>query len=147
MDKKLVSESMIRRLERFREGLKILKEISEISLDEYLSDLKLQSIAERNLQVCIEAIIDISNTIIAKKGFRIPKSYKDTIKVLEDNEVIQKELSDMLIQLVGLRNLIVHMYADIKSEIIHENLPEIISTLKQAMGVLLDYCKQHNIDP
>jgi len=143
----LVSESMIRRLERFREGLKILKEISEISLDEYLSDLKLQSIAERNLQICIETIIDISNTIIARKSFRIPKSYKDTIKVLEENGVIRKEMSDELIRLVGLRNIIVHMYADIKSEIIYENLLDIISTLKRAMGVLLDYCEKHGIDP
>mgnify|MGYP003876823973 CR=1 FL=1 len=147
MDKELVSESMIRRLERFREGLKILKEISEISLDEYLSDLKLQSIAERNLQICIETIIDISNTIIARKSFRIPKSYKDTIKVLEENGVIRKEMSDELIRLVGLRNIIVHMYADIKSEIIYENLLDIISTLKRAMGVLLDYCEKHGIDP
>jgi len=138
---------MIRRLERFREGLKILKEISEISLDEYLSDLKLQSIAERNLQICIETIIDISNTIIARKSFRIPKSYKDTIKVLEENGVIRKEMSDELIRLVGLRNIIVHMYADIKSEIIYENLLDIISTLKRAMGVLLDYCEKHGIDP
>lgn len=143
----MVSESMIRRLERFREGLKILKEISEISLDEYLSDLKLQSIAERNLQICIETIIDISNTIIARKSFRIPKSYKDTIKVLEENGVIRKEMSDELIRLVGLRNIIVHMYADIKSEIIYENLLDIISTLKRAMGVLLDYCEKHGIDP
>ena len=39
------------------------------------------------------------------------------------------------------------MYADIKSEIIHENLREIINVLKEALKTLLKYCEKNKIDP
>ncbi len=119
----MVSESTLRRIERFRRGLELLEEISKVDIDEYIRDLKLQSIAERNLQVCIETIVDLSNIIISKRGFRIPSSYRDTIKVLRENEVLEEKLASDLEDIVGLRNIIVHMYTDIRSEMIHKNLP------------------------
>ncbi len=143
----MVSESTLRKVERFKRGLELLGDISKVGTDEYIRDLKLQSIAERNLQVCIEAIIDLSNIIISRKGFRIPSSYRDTVRVLRENNVLEEKLAKDLENLVGLRNIIVHMYADIRSEIIHENLPYIMLTLRKAMSVLLEYCRKNNIDP
>jgi len=143
----MVSESTLRRVERFEQGIKLLEEIAEVSLEEYLRDIKLQSIVERNLQICIEVIIDLSNVIISKKGFRIPSTYKETVEILKENKVLEKEFAKKLASLVGLRNIIVHMYADIKSEIIHENLREIINVLKEALKTLLKYCEKNKIDP
>ena len=143
----MVSESTLRRIERFEQGIKLLEEIAEVSLEEYLRDIKLQSIVERNLQICIEVIIDLSNVIISKKGFRVPSTYKETVEILKENKVLEKEFAKKLASLVGLRNIIVHMYADIKSEIIHENLREIINVLKEALKTLLKYCEKNKIDP
>jgi len=39
------------------------------------------------------------------------------------------------------------MYADIKAEIIYENLNEIIATLKQSAKRLLELCEERRIDP
>ena len=143
----MVSESTLRRIERFEQGIKLLEEVAEASLEEYLRDIKLQSIVERNLQICIEVIIDLSNVIISKKGFRVPSTYKETVEILKENKVLEKEFAKKLASLVGLRNIIVHMYADIKSEIIHENLREIINVLKEALKTLLKYCEKNKIDP
>jgi len=143
----MVSESTLRRVERFEQGIKLLEEIAEVSLEEYLRNIKLQSIVERNLQICIEVIIDLSNVIISKKDFRIPSTYKETVKILKENKVLEKEFAKKLADLVGLRNIIVHMYADIKSEIIHENLREIVNVLKEALKTLLKYCERNKIDP
>nr|MDO8045312.1 DUF86 domain-containing protein [Candidatus Baldrarchaeota archaeon] len=143
----MVSESTLRRVERFEQGIKLLEEIAEVSLEEYLRDIKLQSIVERNLQICIEVIIDLSNVIISKKGFRVPSTYKETVEILKENKILEKEFAKKLASLVGLRNIIVHMYADIKSEIIHENLREIINVLKEALKTLLKYCEKNKIDP
>jgi len=79
----MVSESTLRRVERFEQGIKLLEEIAEVSLEECLRDIKLQSIVERNLQICIEVIIDLSNVIISKKGFRIPSTYKENRRNIE----------------------------------------------------------------
>jgi uncharacterized protein YutE (UPF0331/DUF86 family) len=49
--------------------------------------------------------------------------------------------------IVGLRNIIVHMYADIDAEIIYDNLEDIIQTLREAAAKLLEFSKAKNIDP
>ncbi|MCD6403243.1 MAG: DUF86 domain-containing protein [Candidatus Aenigmarchaeota archaeon] len=46
-----------------------------------------------------------------------------------------------------MRNIIVHMYADIKADVLYDNLDDIIKTLKEYANQLLEYCKTHNIHP
>ena len=48
--------SILKRLERFNRGLEILEELRRYSKEIFCNDLKIQSIAERNLQVCTEFI-------------------------------------------------------------------------------------------
>lgn len=143
----MVSESTLRRIERLEEGIKLLREIAKISFDDYSKSLKLQSIAERNLQVCTEAIIDLSNVIISKKGLKVPSTYKDTVEILRKSKVLENKLAQKMGDLVGIRNIIVHMYADVKAEIIHENLNEFIKTFKKTLKSLLEFCKKNKIDP
>jgi Protein of unknown function DUF86. len=50
-------------------------------------------------------------------------------------------------EIVGLRNIIVHMYADVKAEAIYDNLGDIIATLKETARKLLEYSKEKNVDP
>lgn len=142
----MVRESTLRRVERFEKGLELLEEIVAVEFEEYTDDLRLQSISERNLQICIEAIIDLANVIIAKKGLRVPSTYKDTVKVLQENGILAGELAKELEELVGLRNIIVHAYADIKAEMIHENLEFFIKVLKEALKELLTFRKRNAID-
>lgn len=142
----MVRESTLRRVERFEKGLELLEEIVAVEFEEYTDDLRLQSISERNLQICIEAIIDLANVIIAKKGLRVPSTYKDTVKVLQENGILAGKLAKELEELVGLRNIIVYAYADIKAEMIHENLEFFIKVLKEALKELLTFHKRNAID-
>ncbi|MCS4542316.1 MAG: DUF86 domain-containing protein [Euryarchaeota archaeon] len=143
----MVSESTLRRIERFEEGVKLLREITKVSFDDYSKSLKLQSIAERNLQVCTEAIIDLSNVIISKMALKVPSAYKDTVRILRENKILENKLGKSIEDLIGIRNIIVHMYADVKAEIIHENLNEFIDTLERTLKSLLEFCKKNKIDP
>ncbi|MBE0516191.1 MAG: DUF86 domain-containing protein [Methanophagales archaeon] len=143
----MVSESTLRRVERFEKGLELLEEVAQVRIEEYSDDLRLQSISERNLQVCIETITDLANVIIAKKGLRVPSTYKDTMKVLQEDGILSKKLAQELEELVGLRNIIVHAYADIKAEMIHENIEFFINLLKEGLKGLLAFCKRNAIDP
>lgn len=143
----MVSESTLRRVERFEKGLELLEEVALVRIEDYSDDLRLQSISERNLQICIETIVDLANVIIAKKGLRVPSTYKDTVKVLQEDGILSKKLAQELEELVGLRDIIVHAYADIKAEMIHENIEFFITVMKEALKELLAFCKRNAIDP
>ena len=143
----MVSESIVRKVERFEEGIELLREIAGVSFKEYSKDMKLQSIAERNIQVCVETIIDISNMIISKERMKVPSTYRETIRILREAGILKGNIGRKMEELVGIRNIIVHMYADIKDKIIHENLKEFVKTLKEVLRILLKFCKRKGIDP
>ena len=143
----MVSESTLRRIERFEEGMKLLDKVAKTRFEKYSKSLELQSIAERNLQVCTEVIIDLSNVIISKKGLKVPSTYKESVKILKENKVLKDKLAKDVEEIVGIRNIIVHMYADIKAEIIHKNLSKFIKVLRETLKKLLEFCKKNKIDP
>lgn len=58
--------SMLKRLERFNKGIGILNEIKNYGRKEICKDLKILSITERNLQISIEFLIDVSTYILSK---------------------------------------------------------------------------------
>ncbi len=140
-------ESSLRRIERFNKGIERLRQLENKNLDDFLENEFLQDSLERNLQVCFEAINDIARKIIALKQFRIPKDYKDTIKVLAENKVLSNELANKLIELAKLRNLLVHLYSDIKIDILLSNLGRYVESLEEGMRELLEYCRINKIDP
>jgi uncharacterized protein YutE (UPF0331/DUF86 family) len=46
-----------------------------------------------------------------------------------------------------LRNIIVHMCADVKAELIYEGLDDMIATLEDSAKRLLEFCRDRGIDP
>jgi len=108
LDKKLIQL----RIDLIERNLKEIREISKLKSLTYKDELALK----HALLECIEACIDISNHIIAAKGFRRPVSYRDVFKVLIENKILSKKLGEKLEQMVGFRNVLVHRYAyvDIK---------------------------------
>jgi len=118
-DIKLVDKILIlRKLANFDEFLNQLSEFIEITIDEYMQDWKIQRIVERTFQILIETGIDIANHIISDQEFRIPVSYSDTFKVLQENNIINNKLYQSLEKMAKFRNLIVHNYDKIDSAFI-----------------------------
>ena len=107
----MVDETLIlRKFTDFDEYQNQLSEYTNVTLDEYSKEWKIQRIVERTLQILIETGIDIANHIISDQGFRIPTSYSDTFKVLQENNIIDKNLYQSLEKIAKFRNLIVHNY-------------------------------------
>ena len=100
---------MLKRLERFNKGIEILNELKQHKKEDFCSDIKVLSIAERNLQVCTDFLIDLSTYILSKLDAGIPETYKEIVEKIHTTGAIDKNLKQKLAELVGLRNIIVHM--------------------------------------
>ena len=64
----------------------------------------------------IQVIIDISCFICSKYNLGNPQTYGECIKLLEKFKYINNNLSKNLIGMIGLRNLLVHEYAEIERD-------------------------------
>lgn len=83
------------------------------------ADHKFISAIERDLQVAIEACMDIGKVIISEKKLRPPESMKDICAVLFENGFIDNRMLSALDRMVGTRNILVHRYEKIDLEIIY----------------------------
>ena len=81
----------------------------------------------------------MANHVIASSGWRTPQDFRDGFTVLEENGVLERGLAERMRALAGLRNLLVHIYAEVDDRIVRESLHEglqDLSDFSQAMARL-----------
>ena len=140
-------ESTLRRLERFNRALELLEWLRSRDKEELMRDIALQSIAERNIQVAADFCVDLSAFLLSQLGESVPARYKEIIEAVKRRGIVDRYLGDRVKGIVGLRNIIVHLYAEVKADIIYDNLSEIVSDLREFVKHLMGYCKKEGIDP
>ena len=114
VDKTLI----LRKLAELEEYLKQVNEYAQVTADQYSKDWRTQRIIERTLQMMIEIGADIAGHIISDKGYRVPTTYADTFRVLYENDILNKELFEAMEKMAKFRNIIVHHYDKVDTEIV-----------------------------
>ena len=107
--------------------LKNVLPLAEISRDEFLSDTIKIEAATHIVQQTIQACLDLANHIIASSGFRAPSTNAESFEILVENGILPEDFLPSLRQMAQFRNRLVHMYWDVDSEtlydeILHEDL-------------------------
>ena len=129
----MVDETLIlRKLSELDEYYRQIKEYDKLTVAQYSADWKVQRIIERTLQMMIETCVDIASHIIADKGYRVPKSYSDTFKVLHEENVVSSGLFNSLNKMAKFRNILVHHYDGVDAEIV-------VSILKKDLKDFISY--------
>jgi len=114
VDKTLI----LRKLAELEEYLGQVKEYASITVDRYSNDWKVQRVVERTLQMMIETCADVAGHIISDKGYRVPATYADTFRVLYENGILNKVLFETMEKMAKFRNIIVHHYDKVDTEIV-----------------------------
>ena len=135
------------RIDRFWRAIRRLREISAIDAGRFINDENLIDACERNLQVAIEATIDVSEALISYMKWRTPKSYKDVSLILLENKVLNEFLNNKFIEAIKFRNILVHNYIYLNPKQIYDRINDLINILTQIMNIILEYFQKNNIDP
>ena len=114
VDKTLI----LRKLAELEEYLGQIKEYASMTVNRYSKDWKAQRVVERTLQMMIEICADIAGHIISDKGYRVPATYADTFRVLYENGILNKDLFETMEKMAKFRNIIVHHYDKVDTEIV-----------------------------
>jgi uncharacterized protein YutE (UPF0331/DUF86 family) len=125
-------ELLLRKLADLEEYFLQIKEYEKITVAEYTEDWKTQRIVERTLQIMIETCVDIAGHIISDKGYRVPKTYADTFRVLQEEEILDKGLLKTMEKMAKFRNVVVHDYDKVDTEIV-------VTILRKHLHDFLDY--------
>jgi uncharacterized protein YutE (UPF0331/DUF86 family) len=114
---------MTDKLKRLEENLRVLSDFKlQFSLDDLLASKVDEWALRYGLLESLQIIIDISCSFVADKNLGIPKNYSECIELIISNNYLDKELGKRIIQMVGLRNLLVHEYGIIDVQKLYEYL-------------------------
>jgi len=124
-------------LEKLDDCLAQLKDLQRFSLDEYKDNRLAQGSTERYFQVAIECCADIASHLIAAYGLKRPADRKDVFKVLGEAGYLEKDFARTMVQMVQLRNGLVHLYWDIEPERMHGYLQSDLVFLEKFKAFVL----------
>lgn len=98
------------KLQVIEERVRRLRDLSARGREAFFADPVLQDAAIRNLQVAIEAMIDIAHHLVARLRLGTPKTYVETFERLIDAGILPQGEREVLHGMVRFRNRIVHLY-------------------------------------
>jgi uncharacterized protein YutE (UPF0331/DUF86 family) len=120
-----------------QERVKRLEQISRnlSELHDYQMSPDIKDIAERNLQVAIEACLDIAKIIISSNDLPEPKDNKGVFTVLAEAGILSKKTLQFLVPMAGTRNILVHGYDKVEDSIV-------FSVIKQHLDNFAEYLRE-----
>lgn len=125
------------RVEKIRESVARLRAFAAIDELSFCNDPDACALAERHLQIAIQAAIDIGHHIVADMDLGLPQDYKDVFRILAKNDVVTEELGRKLELMTGMRNILVHDYLQIDASRIYAVLQTGLADFDEFVGAIL----------
>lgn len=114
------------------------------SFEEYKSNPAIKRSCERLIQLIVESAADInSSVIIGLKDFP-PQDYYDTFIRAGELGLISPALSKKLAPWAGLRNRIVHEYAQISDRLVFEKVEPTIQNFREYVQQVTEFVESRS---
>lgn len=94
----------------------------------------------------IEAMIDVGNSMIDGFIMRDPGSYEDIIDIMDDEQVITKEMTAPIKQVIQLRTMIVREFMNVNTEQMIHTMSASFEALQQFPSKVRSYL-EHELGP
>lgn len=104
-----------------------------------LKDFTKQDSIILNIQRACEASIDLAMHIISERKLGVPKTSRESFKLLQEAGLIDATLAKTLMNMVGFRNIAVHDYQALKLDILQAILNTHIDDFKVFTKVVLRF--------
>jgi len=122
----LVDRYVVRaRIAKIREYVALLRKIRRLAEEpQFVKDPLIYGNAERYLQLAIQAVLDVSNHIVADMKLSLPGDSRELFDLLAKHKVLPAPLSKRLVSMAGFRNVLVHEYLEIDRRRVYQVLKD-----------------------
>ncbi len=124
-------------LKQLRAAIAILRDLASTAREEFCANYRIYGLAERYLQIAIEASLSICATLIAAFGLRkAESSYHEMLSIVANQQIIPRTLAYRLEVLVNLRDNLVHEPAALSHEVLYDDIQQHLSDLEEFANVI-----------
>ncbi|HLJ35311.1 MAG TPA: HepT-like ribonuclease domain-containing protein [Ktedonobacteraceae bacterium] len=126
VDKELVQ----RHAKQLREAITILHSLGETTREEFITDYRIYGLAERYLQLAIEASLHICGIFVASFGLRRPEGFHELLSIVAAQRIIPQTLAYRLEILINLRDALVHDPGTLSHDLLYDHIQQRLDDLK-----------------
>lgn len=114
----LDKDRLLSKVDELDAYLNELTQIAPSSYGEYKQIEKKRS-CERLLQLCVECVIDVCKLLVAQLRLGLPSEENDLFTKLENKGVLSQPVAEVVRQMRGFRNILIHEYAAVDDELVY----------------------------
>ncbi len=123
-------ELLQRHLKQLREALSILQDLGKTKREEFTTDYRIYGLAERYLQIAIEACLQICGILVASLGLRRPEAYYELLSIVTAQHIIPQPLAYRLEVLTNLRDALVHDPSALNRDLLYDHIQHRLGDLE-----------------
>jgi uncharacterized protein YutE (UPF0331/DUF86 family)/predicted nucleotidyltransferase len=124
-------ELLQRHLKQLREALSILQDLGKTKREEFTTDYRIYGLAERYLQIAIEACLQICGILVASLGLRRPEAYYELLSIVTAQHIIPQSLAYRLEVLTNLRDALVHDPSALNRDLLYDHIQHRLGDLEE----------------
>ncbi len=117
-------------LKRLRESVNILRGLGQTEREEFTSDYRIYGLAERYLQLAIEACLQMCSILIASLGLRRPEGYHELLSIVAAQQLIPRPMAYRLEILTNLRDALVHDPSTLNPDLLYDHIQQRLGDLE-----------------
>jgi len=143
-EKKLRKEIIKSKIAKLIDSLEFVEE----SLPKDFEEFKLSRITKnalyKEIEFSIELILDIIAIINSDLKLGIPEVEENIINNIEKNKLLSKEIINIIKEMKGFRNLLVHKYGEINDNLAYESIKEGLKDFDLIINEIESLLKKYN---
>lgn len=128
-------------LSKLDEMIQYVKELRDMlpEEEEYQHNLIIRRASEKTIEVAIESLIDVSAMIVSSQKLGLPANEENIFDILIENGILSKKRGEILKDMKGFRNILIHRYAHIDDVIVHHNLNNFLDDFYEFKDAIESY--------
>lgn len=138
----LDKQRIFSKIDEMENYLSELGEIDLVDFEDYSKSVEKKRASERLLQITVEAVLDVCNLIVSGLKLGIPSDEEEVFEKLEKRKIISKKVKNILNDMKGFRNILVHKYGTLDDEIVFEILNERLEDFERFKKEILGFLKK-----
>lgn len=116
----LEREAILPRIDGIRKNLKKLEQLSLLPFDQF-STGDPYDLAQHHLRLALEGVFHIASHLLSRIPGGRAVEYKEIAKKMGEFNLVPRDFAKRaLVPMAGMRNILVHTYADINPKKLHE---------------------------
>jgi len=118
-------------LKQLREAVAILRDLGKTERAEFTANYRIYGLAERYLQLAIEACLHLCSTLVASFGLRRPEAFHELLSIIASQQIIPKPLAYRLEVLTNLRDSLMHDPGALNRNLLYDHIQQRLNDLEE----------------